>query len=162
MVERLWVGCSSTELLQRLSHSNQRERERAHFCPFQVNSDSTIPVSSCISLSLSGSWSQVQNNSSAHWQRPSPSYTYTHSQPVLIIIHTFIDGHFSSCDPCWGHKPYPLVIVTHSLTHTHTHTSTSDVLTGQSSPCRHFILMTRPVTHSLFYREQTYIDCATK
>ncbi len=120
MVERLRVGCSSTELLQRLSQSNQRERERAHFCPFQVNSDSTIPVSSC-TLSLSGSWSQVQNNSSAHWQRPSPSYTYTHSQPVLIIIHTFIDGHFSSCDPCWGHKPYPLVIVTHSLTHTHIH-----------------------------------------
>jgi len=49
-VERLWVGSSSTELLQRLSHSNQREREReSEVLPFRVKSP-FHPASLCLSL----------------------------------------------------------------------------------------------------------------
>lgn len=121
-VERLWVGCSRTELLQRLSHSNQRERERereqvsVHFGLIQ-----TQQSLSHLSVSLSGSWSQVPNESVFRTTAQSIlcTHTHTHSQPVLIniLIHTLIDGHFLSRNPCWEHMPYPLVIVTHTHTH---------------------------------------------
>lgn len=160
---------------QREKEIEKGEHSTSVFFPFQMNSNPTKHLCSscippphgsnptknfCFILWLpNGSLSQVQgelvlHNIKAQRTDKDPLHCrYSHSQAVFINILIHLVGNFFV-----SVTPAESICITSCQchTHTHTHTNTSDVLTGQSSSCRHFIIMIYPVTHLLFYREPTH------